>query len=70
MAIICYYMLGWWLHMFDRQHRKKYGWSDETDMSNDSDSKENTFIVYEKEGQFVKEYPNGKIVPLKIEGNA
>lgn len=33
------------------------------------DSKANgTYIVYEKDGQLVKEYPNGEIVPLNKEG--
>lgn len=28
----------------------------------------NTYIVYEKEGKLLKEFPNGKIVPLNQDG--
>jgi hypothetical protein len=56
--------------MFERQQRKKYGWSDSADMTQENaEVNDNSFIVYEKEGQFVKEFPNGKIVPLKLKGN-
>ena len=30
----------------------------------------NTYIVYEKNGKLVKEYPNGDIVPLKHNGES
>lgn len=57
--------------MFERQHRKKYGWSDSADMTQkETDLNDDSFIVYEKEGQFVKEFQSGKIVPLKLKGNA
>lgn len=57
--------------MFDHQKRKKYGWSDSKENTEDpSESKDNSsYIVYKKEGRFVKEYPDGKIIPL-LEENA
>ncbi|SES04346.1 hypothetical protein SAMN04487944_1166 [Gracilibacillus ureilyticus] len=30
----------------------------------------NTYIVYEKDGKLVKEYPNGDIAPLKKDGDS
>lgn len=51
---------------------RKYGWMDKwAKMTGDRamiDAKaNNTYIVYEKEGKMVKEYPDGRIIPLKTE---
>ncbi|WP_368901927.1 hypothetical protein [Oceanobacillus oncorhynchi] len=52
--------------------KRKYGWMDKyAKMTGDRamiDAKANgTYIVYEKDGKMVKEYPNGRIMPLKTE---
>lgn len=49
--------------------KRKYGWVDkQAKMTGDRamiDSKVyNTYIIYEKGGELVKEYPNGDIMPL------
>lgn len=53
--------------MFDQQQRKNYGWGNFVDEEQLEKKENSTFIVYKKEGQYVKEYPNGEIIPLTIE---
>lgn len=52
---------------------RKFAWMDKwVKLTGDRariDAKANgTYIVYEKDGQLVKEYPDGKIVPLNKDG--
>jgi len=59
--------------MFERQNRRKYGWADKSRERTEEcrETKENnTYIVYEKEGKFVKEFPDGKIIPINVEGES
>jgi hypothetical protein len=53
--------------------KRKFGWVDKwAKMTGERariDAKvNNTYIVYEKKGKLVKEYPNGDVVPLKKDG--
>ncbi len=55
--------------------KRKYGWVDKwAKMTGDRariDAKaNNTYIVYEKDGKLVKEFPNGRIVPLNKNGES
>ena len=55
--------------------KRKYGWVDKwVKMTGERariDAKaNNTYIVYEKEGKLVKEFPNGHIVPFTKDGNS
>ncbi|PAE07171.1 hypothetical protein CHI12_11855 [Terribacillus saccharophilus] len=52
--------------------KRKYEWMDEYikrigEVAMEQAKKNNTYIVYEKDGKLVKEYPNGKIIPLNKE---
>lgn len=60
--------------MLEQQNesKRKYAWMDKwvkmTGERAKIDAKANqTYIVYEKSGELVKEYPNGKIVPFRKE---
>ncbi|MFS0752645.1 hypothetical protein [Oceanobacillus sp. 1P07AA] len=49
--------------------KRKFGWMDKWakatgDLARIDAKVNNTYIIYEKEGELVKEYPNGKIMPL------
>ncbi|MBY7141876.1 hypothetical protein KFZ56_01995 [Virgibacillus sp. NKC19-3] len=53
----------------NNESQRKYGWVDKwarmTGERARIDAKvNNTYIIYDKNGVLVKEYPNGKIVPL------
>ncbi|GKV65174.1 MULTISPECIES: hypothetical protein [unclassified Sporosarcina] len=55
--------------------KRKYGWLDKwVKMTGERariDAKANdTYIIYEKDGVLCKEYPNGKVVPLKKNGES
>lgn len=58
--------------MFEQQHnlsKRKYGWVDKwarmTGERARIDAKANkTYIVYEKNGRLVKEFPDGHIIPF------
>lgn len=54
--------------------KRKYAWVDKwAKMTGERariDAKaNNTYIIYEKNGQLVKEYPNGQVIPLNKEGD-
>jgi len=57
----------------NNESKRKYGWVDKwAKMTGERariDAKaNNTYIVYEKEGKLVKEFPNGKIIPFHKDG--
>jgi len=57
------------------EHKRKYGWVDKwVKMTGERariDAKANkTYIVYEKDGKLVKEFPNGDIAPLNKDGES
>ncbi len=61
------------LNQQNNEHNRKYAWVDKwAKMTGDRariDAKVNkTYIIYEKEGEMVKEFPNGKIIPFVKEG--
>ncbi|MBV6682339.1 hypothetical protein KV679_01395 [Bacillus sp. JRC01] len=50
--------------------KRKYAWMDEYikrtgEAAMEQAKKNNTYIIYEKDGKLVKEYPNGKVIPLE-----
>ncbi|PAD21324.1 hypothetical protein [Terribacillus saccharophilus] len=52
--------------------KRKYKWMDEYikrtgEVAMEQAKKNNTYIVYEKDGKLVKEYPKGKIIRLNGE---
>lgn len=52
--------------------KRKYAWMDEFikqtgRVAMDEARENNTYIVYEKDGNMVKEYPDGRILPLSDE---
>lgn len=61
------------LNQQNNEHNRKYAWVDKwAKMTGDRariDAKVNkTYIIYEKEGKMVKEFPDGTIVPFVKEG--
>ncbi|GGB37339.1 hypothetical protein F3157_14190 [Virgibacillus dakarensis] len=59
----------------NNESKRKYGWVEKwAKMTGERariDAKaNNTYIVYEKEGKLVKEFPNGIIIPLHKEGGS
>lgn len=56
----------------NNRQKRKYAWMDEYikrtgEVAMEQAKKNNTYIVYELDGKLVKEYPNGKIIPLNVE---
>ncbi|ALX47671.1 hypothetical protein [Lentibacillus amyloliquefaciens] len=59
----------------NNESKRKYGWIDKwAKMTGERariDAKANkTYIIYEKNGKLVKEYPNGKISPFNNDGES
>lgn len=57
------------------ESKRKYGWVDKwAKMTGERariDAKVNkTYIIYERNGNLVKEFPNGKIIPFDHEGES
>ncbi|CDO04278.1 hypothetical protein BN988_02832 [Oceanobacillus picturae] len=55
--------------------KRKYAWMDKwakmTGERAKIDAKANgTYIIYEKDGELVKEYPNDRVLPLDEEGES
>lgn len=63
------------LEQQNNESKRKYGWLDKwAKMTGERariDAKANkTYIIYEKEGKLVKEFPNGKIIPFQNDGKS
>ncbi|GGK06116.1 hypothetical protein GCM10007063_30750 [Lentibacillus kapialis] len=59
----------------NNESKRKYGWVDKwAKMTGERariDAKvNNTYIIYDKNGLLVKEYPNGKVVPFHDVGES
>lgn len=60
------------LEQQNNEHNRKYAWVDKwAKMTGERariDAKVNeTYIIYEKDGEIVKEFPDGKIIPFRKE---
>ena len=63
------------LEQQNNESKRKYGWIDKwAKMTGERariDAKVNkTYIIYEKNGKLVKEFPNGNIIPFHKDGKS
>lgn len=63
------------LEQQNNEHNRKYAWVDKwAKMTGERariDAKvNNTYIIYEKDGEIVKEFPDGNIIPFRKEDEA